>query len=256
MLSLRSRSIEDLVTGTADSPDSQNNRSADISDNDFRVKTKLDAAARDPREMLDLALTDSPADSLANSPTSSVNHSPQFSPNNTADSQRIHEQEGPDEYNLALRTPSPQPPTAERVPSPIPQQTPSRSMFERIKSVFLSSQSIIPSPSSFSSRKSPKANGSKSRSPIKPAALNTQFSQGSWASSSLSMEGTPERSASPELVMPPTQAPLSPAFAYIESPEDAPTSSRSEASPLSQEIGLELSNPPDGESRDPNPLMG
>ncbi|KAJ2262783.1 hypothetical protein GGI01_001280, partial [Coemansia sp. RSA 376] len=261
MLSSRSRSIEDLVTGTAGSPDSQRNRSADISDNDFRVKSQLDAAARDPREMFDLSLADSPADSLANSPTSSVNHSPQLGPSSASGLQRVREQEEYKENNPVSR--SPQTPPANLLSSPIPQQTPSQSIFSRIKSLLLASKSINVSPSPSASRKSPSFNGHRLRSPIRPAALNTQYSQASGASSSLSMEGTPERSASPELVMPPSLAPLSPTFAYIQSLEDvsppgpqAPTSSQPEASQPSQRIGLELAEPSDEESHDPNLLLG
>ncbi|KAJ2874314.1 hypothetical protein GGH93_002500 [Coemansia aciculifera] len=263
MLSSRSRSIEDLVIRTTGSPGSQSNRSADISDNDFRVKSQLDAAARDPREMFDLALTDSPVDSLANSPASSANHSPQLGSSSTLGLQRVHEQEEYEGNNLVLRTPSPQPQPTKRLSSPTPQQTPSRSVFSRIKSLFLASQSINVSPSQSNSRKSPSFNGARLRSPIKPVALNTQYSQGSRASSSLSMEGTPERSASPELVMPPSMAPLSPIFAYIQSLEDvsppmpqASTSSHLEASQPSQGIGLKLADPSDEENHDPSLLLG
>ncbi|KAJ2022736.1 hypothetical protein GGI06_001693, partial [Coemansia sp. S85] len=240
MLSSQSRSIEDLVVVTDPSPDPQFNKSADISDNDFRVKTQLDASARDPREMLDLVLTDSPVDSLANSP-------------------REYEQEESEEISPALRTPSPQPPAAKQASSSIPQQTPSRSVFSRIKSLFLASGSSNGSPTPSTRGKSPSSFRLKSQSPARPAALTTQYSQESRASSSLSMEGTPERSTSPELVMPPTQIPMSPAFTYLQLPENAaqvPASSDAETSLPRRVNGLGLVAPSDEENQDPNPLLG
>ncbi|KAJ2689906.1 hypothetical protein IWW39_001130 [Coemansia spiralis] len=260
MLSSQSRSIEDLVVVTDPSPDPQFNKSADISDNDFRVKTQLDASARDPREMLDLVLTDSPVDSLANSPVRGASHSQQPCTSGASDLlQREYEQEESEEINPALRTPSPQPPPAKQASSSIPQQTPSRSVFSRIKSLFLASGSSNGSPTPSTRGKSPSSFRLKSQSPARPAALTTQYSQESRASSSLSMEGTPERSTSPELVMPPTQIPMSPAFTYLQLPENAaqvPASSDAETSLPRRVNGLGLVAPSDEENQDPNPLLG
>ncbi|KAJ2737087.1 hypothetical protein IW152_000350 [Coemansia sp. BCRC 34962] len=260
MLSSQSRSIGDLVVVTDNSPDPQFNKSADISDNDFRVKTHLDASARNPREMLDLVLTDSPADSLASSPACSVSHSPLPDPSVAPNlQQRGHEQEELEETNFVLRTPSPQPPSAGQASSSIPQQTPSQSVFSRIKSLFLSSRSISGSPTPSTRGKSPSSYRLKSQSLAKPAALNTQYSQESRASSSLSVEDTPEKSTSPELMMPPTQIPLSPAFAYMQLPENTaqvPTSSDAETSLPRLGNGLELVASSGEENQDPNPHLG
>ncbi|KAJ2746988.1 hypothetical protein GGI20_000884 [Coemansia sp. BCRC 34301] len=255
MLSSRSRSIEDLVIGTAESPDSRRSRSVDISDNDFRVKAKLDAAARDPCEMLDLVLVDSPADSLADSPASS----PRLGP------QSVNKNERPKDSNRASRTPSPQPPPTGHTCFPSPsQQTTSETMFSRIKRLFMASQdtnaSLPPSPSI--SKQPLSANDRKLRYPKTPIAINTQYSQGSSASSGLSMEGTPERSASPELAMPSSQAPLSPDFAYIQlsnatfiSRARSPASSQLRLSQPRPEIGLELADPSDEEYPDPSQFL-
>ncbi|KAJ2331696.1 hypothetical protein GGI00_003138, partial [Coemansia sp. RSA 2681] len=157
---------------------------------------------------------------------------------------RVDENERPKEHNRASRTPSPQLST-----SPPPQQTPSLSVISRIRGLFWASRDINASPSPSTSRQPSSANGRKLRSPKNPVTINTQYSQGSNASSSLSMEGTPERSASPELVMPPPQAPLSPEFAYIQLPDDTtPSRSRAPASPQLEpsqprpEIGLQLTD--------------